>query len=335
MDYLITGGAGFIGSHLADLLIGRGDSVTIVDNLSTGSIRNVAHLRQQPGFRYYIDDAANRGLMGELVDEADAIFHLAAAVGVELIVKDPVHTIQTNIRCTEVVLELARKKSKKVMIASTSEVYGKSTAIPFREDGDLVMGPTLKGRWAYAASKAVDEFMALSYLKQYGVPTFIVRYFNTVGPRQTGRYGMVIPRFVEQALADRPLTVYGDGTQSRCFGHVADVVEASVKLMDSPNVCGRVFNIGSQEEITILELAERVRSEVGSRSEIVLVPYDEAYEEGFEDMPRRVPDLTAVGQEIGYTPRRTLDDVIRDVVDEKEAALMGPRLDQSLRLVAT
>lgn len=322
MHYLITGGAGFIGSHLSDLLLGAGETVTVVDDLSTGSIRNIAHLREHERFRYYIDDANDRQLMAELVDEADGVFHLAAAVGVQLIVQDPVRTIETNIRVTETVLELGKKKGKKIMVASTSEVYGKSTDLPFHEDGDLVMGATVKGRWAYAASKAVDEFLALSYWKQYGVPTFVLRFFNTVGPRQTGRYGMVIPRFVEQALRGDPITVYGSGEQSRCFGHVADVVEATKALMELDEAVGNVYNVGSQEEVSILEVAERIREATDSSSEIRFVPYDQAYEEGFEDMPRRVPSLKKVNAAIGYEPKRTLDDIIGDVVAEKRGGLV-------------
>lgn len=314
MHYLITGGAGFIGSHLSDLLLGRGDQVTVIDDLSTGSMRNIAHLRSHPQFRYIIDDVNNRRVTAELVDEADAIFHLAAAVGVQLIVDDPIRTIETNIRCTEVILELAVKKKKKVMIASTSEVYGKTDKLPFRESGDLVLGPTSKSRWNYAASKMVDEFLALAYWKQHRLPVFIVRLFNTVGPRQTGQYGMVVPRFVAQALQGDPITVYGDGNQQRCFGHVHDAVEGVVGLMDSDASVGQVFNVGSEEEISIHELALKVREMTGSSSDIAFIPYDSAYEEGFEDMPRRIPDLTKVKGAIGYSPKRDLKQIIRDVV---------------------
>lgn len=314
MHYLITGGAGFIGSHLSDLLLGRGDQVTVIDDLSTGSMRNIAHLRSHPQFSYIIDDVNNRRVTAELVDEADAIFHLAAAVGVQLIVDDPIRTIETNIRCTEVILDLAAKKKKKVMIASTSEVYGKTDKLPFRESGDLVLGPTSKSRWNYAASKMVDEFLALAYWKQHRLPVFIVRLFNTVGPRQTGQYGMVVPRFVAQALQSDPITVYGDGNQQRCFGHVHDAVEGVVGLMDSDASVGQVFNVGSEEEISIHKLALKVREMTGSSSDIAFIPYDSAYEEGFEDMPRRIPDLTKVKGAIGYSPKRDLKQIIRDVV---------------------
>ncbi len=322
MHYLVTGGAGFIGSHLCDHLLARGDTVSVIDDLSTGSMRNIAHLRSHPHFRYVIEDVGNRRVTAELVDDADAVFHLAAAVGVRLIVEDPVRTIETNIKCTEVVLELAARKGKKVMVASTSEVYGKSREVPFTETGDLVFGPTSKSRWSYAASKAVDEFLALSYWKRHRLPVFVVRLFNTVGPRQTGQYGMVIPRFVDLALRGAPITVYGDGNQSRCFAHVKDVVEATVRLMDSPASEGQIFNIGSEEEVTIMELARRVREAAMSSSEIVLVPYEEAYEEGFEDMLRRVPDLTRVRGAVGYDPRRSLDVILADVIEDRKKPLL-------------
>lgn len=318
MHYLITGGAGFVGSHLADMLLDRGDSVTVLDDLSTGSMRNIAHLRPHPRFSYVIDDVNNRRITAELVDEADAVFHLAAAVGVRLIVEDPIRTIETNIRCTEVVLEMAAKKKKKVMVASTSEVYGKADRLPFKETGDLVLGPSSKSRWNYAASKLVDEFLALAYWKQHGLPVFIVRLFNTVGPRQTGQYGMVIPRFVAQALEGDPITVYGDGNQRRCFGHVHDAVEGIVGLMDCGSSAGQVFNVGSEEEVSIHELALRIRDMADSSSEVVFVPYEQAYEEGFEDMPRRIPDLTKVRGAIGYTPKRNLEQIIQDVIAEKK-----------------
>lgn len=327
MHYLITGGAGFVGSHMADLLLSRGDRVTVIDDLSTGSMRNIAHLRGDPEFRYVIDDVNNRSVIAELVDEADAVFHLAAAVGVRLIVDDPIRTIQTNIRCTEVVLEMAAKKKKKVLIASTSEVYGKTDRVPFQEDGDLVLGPTSKNRWNYAASKMVDEFLALAYWKQHSLPIVVARLFNTVGPRQTGQYGMVVPRFVSQALVGEPITVYGDGTQRRCFGHVHDVIEGLVGLMDADAAVGQVFNVGNDEEVSIHELAIRIRDMAGSQSQIVFVPYKDAYEEGFEDMPRRVPDLTKISGAIGYQPKRNLDGIIRDVIAERgeQAPLMARR----------
>jgi UDP-glucose 4-epimerase len=311
---LITGGAGFIGSHLSDAYVARGDEVYVIDDLSTGSIDNIAHLKPHPRFHYTIDSVHNQPLVAELIDQCDVVFHLAAAVGVKLIVESPVRTIETNVRGTEVVLAQANKKKKKVLVASTSEVYGLSTEVPFREDGQLVMGATTKGRWSYACSKAIDEFLALAYWREKKLPTVIVRLFNTVGPRQTGQYGMVIPTFVRQALAGRPVTVYGTGEQTRCFGYVGDVVGALVKLMDRDEAVGQVFNIGSNEEVSIMELARRVKEMTGSTSEIVTVPYDEAYEEGFEDMPRRVPDITKIGQLVGFRPTRTLDQILADVI---------------------
>jgi UDP-glucose 4-epimerase len=317
MRFLITGGAGFIGSHLSDELLARGHEVHVLDDLSTGSIENIRHLKGEPGFEYTIDSVANAPLVAELVDAADAVYHLAAAVGVQLIVESPVRTIETNVHGTEVVLSRASKKKRPVFIASTSEVYGKSADLPYREDGDLTLGPTVKGRWSYAASKALDEFLAIAHWKERGLPTVIGRLFNTVGPRQTGRYGMVIPTFVEQALDGRPITVYGDGTQRRCFCHVADVVGALADLMVRDDVYGEVFNIGSQDEVRILDLAEQVKAATGSPSEIELVPYDEAYEEGFEDMDRRVPDTTKIREWIGWAPARSLDDVLADVIRER------------------
>jgi UDP-glucose 4-epimerase len=317
--FLITGGAGFIGSHLADELLGRGDDVHVLDDLSTGSIDNLRHLKGKPGFDYTIDSAANAPVVAELVDSAGVVFHLAAAVGVQLIVESPVRTIETNVHCTEVVLAQASKKKKPVFIASTSEVYGKSTDLPYREDGDLTLGPTVKGRWSYACSKAIDEFLAIAHWKERKLPTVIGRLFNTVGPRQTGRYGMVIPNFVAQALADRPLTVYGDGTQRRCFCHVADVVRALADLMQREDVYGEVFNIGAESEIEIRKLAERVVELSGSSSEITLVPYDVAYEEGFEDMQRRLPDTAKIRERIGWQPTRSLDEMLSDVIDEHRA----------------
>lgn len=315
MRVLITGGAGFIGSHLADASLQRGDEVFVIDDLSTGTFENIQHLKGQPRFHYTIDSVHNVPVTAELVDQCDAIYHLAAAVGVKLIVESPVRTIETNVRGTEVILELANKKKKKVLIASTSEVYGLSSDVPFREDGNLVMGATTKGRWSYACSKAIDEFLALAYWREKKLPTIIVRLFNTVGPRQTGRYGMVIPTFVKQAVAGRPLTVYGDGKQSRCFGYVGDVVEALIKLMEHPEAVGQVFNIGSSEEVTILEVAQRVKELTHSSSEIVFVPYDEAYEEGFEDMPRRVPDISKVSKLVGFRPQMNLDGILETVVN--------------------
>ena len=314
MRVLITGGAGFIGSHLADAYIARGDEVFCIDDLSTGSIANIAHLKEHPRFHYAIDTVQNTPVTAELVDACDVVFHLAAAVGVKLIVESPVRTIETNVHCTEVILALANKKKKKVLIASTSEVYGLSQEVPFREDGQLVMGATTKGRWSYACSKAIDEFLALAYWREKKLPTVVVRLFNTVGPRQTGQYGMVIPTFVKQALAGRPITVYGTGQQSRCFGYVGDVVGALTNLMAHEGAVGQVFNVGSNEEVTILEVAERVKELTGSSSEIVFVPYDEAYEEGFEDMPRRVPDISKVSQLVGFKPEMKLDGILEKVI---------------------
>jgi UDP-glucose 4-epimerase len=311
---LITGGAGFIGSHLADAYVQRGDEVLVIDDLSTGTIENIRHLKDHPRFHYTIDSVHNQPVTAELVDQSDVVFHLAAAVGVKLIVESPVRTIETNVRGTEVVLALANKKKKKVLIASTSEVYGLSADVPFREDGNLVMGATTKGRWSYACSKAIDEFLALAYWREKKLPTTIVRLFNTVGPRQTGRYGMVIPTFVRQALAGRPITVYGNGKQTRCFGYVGDVVGALVKVMDHPDSVGQVFNIGSNEEISILKLAEKVKELTESESEIVFVPYDEACEEGFEDMPRRIPDISKIKQLVGFNPDMSLNGILQSVI---------------------
>ncbi len=315
MRALITGGAGFIGSHLSEALLDAGHQVLIIDNLSTGSMDNIAHLKGRAGFEYFIDTVENEGLLAELIDRSEVVFHFAAAVGVKLIVEQPVYTIETNVHGTEVVLKHANKKKKLVVIASTSEVYGKSEAVPFREDSDLVMGPTTKHRWAYACSKAIDEFLALAYWKERKLPVIIVRFFNTVGPRQSGQYGMVIPNFVRQALAGEPITVFGDGTQQRSFTHVADVVGALLKLMVEPKAIGQVINLGNTEEVTIQRLAERVRELSGSSSSIKLIPYDQAYESGFEDMPRRVPDLSKAEKMIGYTPRHTLEDILVQVID--------------------
>ena len=315
MRVLITGGAGFIGSHLSDAYIQRGDEVYVIDDLSTGTIENIQHLKGQSRFNYTIDTVHNQPVTAELVDQCDVIFHLAAAVGVKLIVESPVRTIETNVRGTEVVLNIANKKKKKVLVASTSEVYGLSSDVPFREDGNLVMGATTKGRWSYACSKAIDEFLALAYWREKKLPTIIVRLFNTVGPRQTGQYGMVIPTFVKQALAGRPITVYGDGNQSRCFGYVGDIVGALVKLMDHNEAVGQVFNIGSNQEISILKLAERVKELTQSDSDIVFIPYDEAYEEGFEDMPRRVPDISKISALVDFRPEMSLDGILKSVID--------------------
>ncbi len=318
MRFLITGGAGFIGSHLADELIARDHRVHVLDDLSTGSIENIRHLRRDPSFEYTIDSCSRAGLVAELIDESDAVFHLAAAVGVQLIVESPVRTIETNVHCTEIVLAQASKKKRPVFIASTSEVYGKSTALPFKETGDLVMGSTDKSRWSYACSKAIDEFLALAYFRERKLPTVIARLFNTVGPRQTGQYGMVVPSFVKQALANRPLTVFGDGTQRRCFCHVHDVVVGLADLMEEGDHYGEVFNIGSDEEISIRNLAGVVREKCESESEVVLVPYEEAYESGFEDMARRIPDTSKIERAIGWKRTRNLTHVLDDVIAEQQ-----------------
>ena len=315
MRALLTGGAGFIGSHLAERLLELGHEVQVLDNLSTGSIDNIAHLKGRPGFSYVIDTVTNEPLLAEMIDQCDVVYHLAAAVGVKLIVEQPVHTIETNVHGTEVVLKHANKKKKLVVIASTSEVYGKSADVPFREGADLVLGATVKHRWAYACSKLIDEFLALAYWKEKKLPIVIVRLFNTVGPRQTGRYGMVLPTFVRQALAGQPITVFGDGTQSRSFTYVADVVDALVTLAQEPRAIGEVYNIGNTEEVTIRELAERVKKTTGSSSPVQFIPYDEAYEAGFEDMPRRVPDIAKVHKLIGYEPRLSLDEILCRVVE--------------------
>ncbi len=314
--YLITGGAGFIGSHLAQALLDDGNEVLVIDDLSTGRMRNIQPFQERPGFHSLIDTVMNRSVMAELVDRADYVFHLAAAVGVRLIVESPVRTIETNVRGTEIVLELAGKANKPVLIASTSEVYGKSARIMQREDHDLVLGPTTTGRWSYACSKALDEFLAIAYFREKKLPAVVVRLFNTVGPRQTGRYGMVLPTFVRQALSGRPITVYGDGTQSRCFGYVGDVVPALVRLVHHEGAYGEVFNLGSQEEITIRDLAFLVRQRLGSSSEIVFVPYKEAYGAGFEDMQRRVPDISKVRALVGFEPRTPLAEIIDRVAED-------------------
>jgi UDP-glucose 4-epimerase len=315
MKALITGGAGFVGSHLAEALLDQGGEVFVIDDLSTGSIENIEHLKEHPRFRYTIESILNEPVLAELVDRVDVVFHLAAAVGVRLIVESPVHTIETNVHGTERVLKLANKKRKKVLLTSTSEVYGKADAFPFREDGDLVMGPTAKGRWSYACSKAIDEFLALAYHKEKRLPVVVARLFNTVGPRQTGRYGMVIPNLVKQALLAHPLTVHGDGTQRRCFAFVSDVVGQLVALAGEPRAVGEVFNVGNdREEVTILDLARRIKERTGTKSEITLVPYERAYEEGFEDMNRRVPDLSKLRALTGYEPTVPLDEIIDRVV---------------------
>ena len=315
MKALITGGAGFIGSHLAERLLRDGHEVAVLDNLSTGSIDNISHLKNTPAFSYAIDSVTNESLLAEMIDRSDVVFHLAAAVGVKLIVEQPVHTIETNVHGTEVVLKHANKKKKLVFIASTSEVYGKSTDVPFREGAELVLGATVKHRWAYACSKLIDEFLALAYWKERKLPVIIVRLFNTVGPRQTGQYGMVLPTFVRQALAGQPITVFGDGKQTRSFTYVGDVVDALMKLTKEPRAVGGVFNVGNTDEVSIRELAERVKTLSGSQSTIQYVPYDEAYEAGFEDMPRRVPDISKIRELVGYEPKLELNDIIKTVIE--------------------
>jgi UDP-glucose 4-epimerase len=314
MRVLITGGAGFVGSHLSEALLDRGDEVYVLDDLSTGSIDNIAHLKPNPKFHYTIDTVANEPVLAELIDRCDTVVHLAAAVGVKLIVESPVRTIETNVHGTEVVLKIAAKKRKLVLIASTSEVYGKSATVPFSEEADLVLGPTSKHRWAYACSKMIDEFLALAYWKERKLPVIIVRLFNTVGPRQTGQYGMVVPTMVKQALSGRPITVFGDGSQSRSFTYVGDVVRAVVALIDEPRAVGQVFNIGNGSEISIGGLAERIKALTNSASPIVTIPYEQAYEAGFEDMPRRVPDLSKIRALIGYEPTVDLEEILTRVI---------------------
>jgi UDP-glucose 4-epimerase len=329
VNVFITGGCGFIGSHLVDRLLARGDRVTVLDDLSTGSMENIAHCVGHPMFSHRIGSALDAPLVLELADPADVIVHLAAAVGVRLIVERPVHTIETNVRATEVVLNAAAKKRKLVLIASTSEVYGKSANIPFREDQDLQLGPTSHSRWAYACSKALDEWLALAYLRERHVPVIITRFFNTVGPRQTGAYGMVLPAFAASALRGEPITVYGSGDQSRCFGHVRDAVEGVLRLLAIPEAVGEVVNIGSTQEVTIRGLAERVRDIAGSTSEIRVVPYSVAYAAGFEDMMRRVPDVSKLERLTSFKPATSLDEIIKDVVDDQRARLHGSRRGQS------
>jgi len=315
MRFLITGGAGFIGSHLTEKLLGLGHEVIAIDDLSTGSVANIAAVRRHSRYEFHSDTIFNRGLMAELVDLADAVFHLAAAVGVKRIVEFPVQTIETNVGGSEIVLELASKKGKRLIIASTSEVYGKSTKFPFTETDDLVLGSTYNSRWAYACSKAIDEFLALAYFNERKLPVTVVRLFNTVGPRQTGQYGMVLPTFVRQALLDEPVTVYGTGEQARCFGHVADVIEGLVALVGCERAPGEIFNLGSTEEVSINDLAKKVIAASGSKSAIRHIPYSEAYGPGFEDMFRRVPDIAKARTWIGYNPTRSLDEIIDSVIE--------------------
>lgn len=323
MNVLITGGAGFVGSHLAERFLRDGHRVAVLDDLSTGSFRNIAHLKGNPQFTYTIDSVFHAPVVAELVDAADIVFHLAAAVGVRLIVDSPVRTIETNVHGTEVVLRAVAKKHKRVLLTSTSEVYGKSTRIPFCEDDDLVMGATTRGRWSYACSKALDEFLGLAYFHEKKVPVSVVRLFNTVGPRQAGQYGMVVPNFVRQALNNEPITVYGTGEQSRCFSHVSDVVEALVRVGTSKATVGEVVNIGNDKEISILELARRIKERTASASEIVFVPYDQAYGPGFEDMYRRVPSLEKLERLVGYRPQTSLEAIIDDVAADLRACGEG------------
>jgi UDP-glucose 4-epimerase len=333
--YLITGGAGFVGSHLAERLLTRGDTVVLLDNLSTGSMENIRHLKSFEKLQYQLDSIENKQLLTELVDDADVVIHLAAAVGVRLIVESPVRTIETNVNGTQLVLEAASKKRKLVVTASTSEVYGKSTNFPFREDSDLVLGPTTKGRWSYAASKALDEFLALSYWKEKKLPVIVARFFNTVGPRQTGRYGMVLPNFVSQALDNQPITIYGSGKQSRCFCDVRDTVEGLIRLMDNERSIGEVVNIGNTEEVSIEELARIVKQRTGSASELVYVPYEQAYEPGFEDMARRIPCIEKLESLTSFRPRTPLTEIIDRVVsyfrEKRAAALTRPVTGSAVR----
>jgi UDP-glucose 4-epimerase len=310
LRYLITGGAGFIGSHLAEKLLERCESVALLDNLSTGSMENIRHLKGFENLEYHLDGIENQHLLAELVDDADVIIHLAAAVGVKLIVESPVRTIETNVNGTQLILEAASKKKKLVLLASTSEVYGKNTQVPFREDADLVLGPTTKGRWSYAASKALDEFLAIAYWKEKKQPVIVVRFFNTVGPRQTGRYGMVLPNFVKRALRNEPIEVYGDGKQSRCFCDVHDTVEGLLRLVPLERAIGEVINIGNTEEITIEDLAKTVRQRTESKSPIHYIPYEKAYEPGFEDMMRRVPSIEKLHALTGFRPQTGLTEII-------------------------
>jgi len=325
MRFLITGGAGFIGSHLSEDLLGSGHSVVAIDDLSTGRMQNVHALSHNKRFQLVVESITNTTVMDRLVSECDIIIHLAAAVGVELIVRSPVHTIETNVMGTENVLRTARRYRKKILIASTSEIYGKLTNVPFNEDDDSLMGATTHHRWAYATSKALDEFLALAYHKEMGLPVVIFRLFNTIGPRQRGRYGMVVPRFVRQALSGTDITVYGDGKQCRCFCDVRDVIPAIKGLAESPEAEGRVFNIGAKDEITIIDLARKVKSMCDSQSSIILVPYEQATEQGFEDMRRRIPDTSRINELIGWNPTITLDDTITDIIQQsKEEGLSDP-----------
>ncbi len=321
MKILITGGAGFIGSHLAEELLSQGEKVTAIDDLSTGSIDNIKHLIDNPNFRFVYDNVRNSEVMHVLIEQCDAIYHLAAAVGVQLIVDRPVHTIETNIHGTEVVLNIANKFRKKVLIASSSEVYGKSENVPFKEDDDTVMGSTKFSRWAYACSKAIDEFLGMAYYKQYNLPVVVTRFFNTVGPRQTGQYGMVIPRFVSWALKNEPILIYGSGKQTRCFCYVKDVVQAITDLMDSSSADGSVYNVGSTEEISIESLADKIIELTNSKSEKKYISYEQAYGQPFDDMARRVPDISRIKQTIGWSPKTSLDETLRKIIEAKRKSI--------------
>lgn len=316
MKALITGGAGFIGSHLAERLLQTGHEVVTIDDLSTGSLDNLKNVKDNPGFRFVYDNVRNSETMHVLIEQCDMVFHLAAAVGVQLIVDQPVHTIETNIHGSEVVLDIANKFRKKVLIASSSEVYGKSEAVPFHEDDDTVLGSTKFSRWAYACSKAIDEFLGQAYYEQYGLPVVIARFFNTVGPRQTGQYGMVIPRFVERALKNEPILIYGTGQQARCFGYVGDVIDGVVALMNCPKAPGRVYNIGSTEEITIEALADKIIKMTGSKSEKKFISYEEAYGKPFDDMMRRVPCIDRIKETVGYEPKTSLEQTLKSVIED-------------------
>ncbi|HKH90290.1 MAG TPA: GDP-mannose 4,6-dehydratase [Gemmatimonadaceae bacterium] len=314
MRVLITGGAGFVGSHLADACLARGDEVFILDDLSTGSIDNIEYLKRHPYFHYTIGRVQNAQVTAELVDRVDMVYHLAAEVGVRRVIDSPISTIENNVQATEVVFSAAAKKGKRVLFTSTSEVYGLSTDLPYREEGNIVMGAASKGRWSYACSKALDEFLALAYFHERQMPVTVVRLFNTVGPRQTGHYGMVVPTLVQQAMTGKPMTVYGDGSQSRCFGFVKDVVRALVALMERPEAAGQIYNIGASTEISIFELAKRVKDITGSNSPIVLIPYADAYDSGYQDMPRRIPDTSKLRSLVGFAPTTDIDEIVDSVM---------------------
>jgi UDP-glucose 4-epimerase len=330
MRVLITGGAGFVGSHLADACLARGDEVFVLDDLSTGSIDNIEYLKRHPYFHYTIDRVQNERVTAELVDRVDMVYHLAAEVGVRRVIDSPISTIENNVQATEVVFSAAAKKGKRVLFTSTSEVYGLSTDLPYREDGNIVMGAASKGRWSYACSKALDEFLALAYFNERQLPVTVVRLFNTVGPRQTGHYGMVVPSLVQQAMTGKPMTVYGDGSQSRCFGFVKDVVKALVALMERPEAVGEIYNIGASTEISILDLAKRVKEITGSSSPIVLIPYDDAYETGYQDMPRRIPDTSKLRNLVGFAPTTAIveivDSVLKSFLARQERSAQRPQI---------